>query len=212
MRLRYAAAAGTLACVLAVPAAESYDKESKKGNLDGDAALEQARAVRVPSSKGPDRTAVNVSDSCPSGRKVDERVAGPQGDLNSLSLIRADTLPGREVLAELSSRKAGHVGEVKLVGWRTLDGVTCAKPRTLFKYKRATDRPSGAAALAGFSIALKELKARYGGIEIQLDERFARSGESFSCASIRKWSYFRFNEDKDRYVRYKTRVKRRSSC
>lgn len=208
MRLRYAAAAGTLACVLVVPVAESYDKESRKGDLDGDAVVERARTVRVPSSKaGFDRTAVNVTDRCPSGREIDRRVAGPQDELESLKLIRVDTHPGREVLAELSSRKAGKVGEVSLVAWRPRASATCAKPRVLFRYRRATKRPKGARAVTAFSIGMKELKSRYPGIEIQLEERFARSGESFECATLRKWTYFRLDEQKDRYVSYKTRVR-----
>src|SRR4051812_24477178 len=162
-----------LALACAVPALGFYEDKSLPGDLDGDAATETVRTVRVQEDPAAapddevDRVQVNVSDSC----AADTKVAGPQDSMAQLRLVPADTLPGSEVLVDLRSGASGRAGEFRLVAWR-LDGAGCGAPRDLFRYfsDRPTRRPKGTVGAASFGAKLKEIVKRFPGREIVLIE------------------------------------------
>ena len=173
-----------------------------RGDLDADGKTETVRAVRVdlPGVKDEfDQTAIEVTDDC--GTK---RIAGPQDNLVLLRLKRADTRPGREVFADLRSGAAGRLGEARLVAWRK-----CA-PRNLFAYDsdhhtRTPKRGNGD--ISAFLVKVRNLTRRYRGLEVSLNERFNRPGEPSCCGSISKTTRWRYSRKRDRYVRYRTKIR-----
>ena len=204
-----------LALTLAAPAAGFVGPEERRGDLDGDSALESARAVRV-DLRGVenmfDQTAVNVSDTCPDGRTLDVRIAGPQDNLALLRLTAADNRPGREVFVDLRSGAAARHGETRVVAWRAQNDFDCRRARDLFAYKsiRPTRRPRGSNGdVASFLIRIRQITRRFAGPEIALDERFQRRGEPSCCGSIKKVTYWRYSSRADRFVHYRTVIKRR---
>jgi hypothetical protein len=213
--LRKTVLIAALSLLLAAPALGFVGPEERRGDLDGDPALESVRAVRV-DLRGVenmfDQTAVNLRDTCPDGRVLDVRIAGPQDNLAFLRLRRADTRPGREAFLDLRSGAAGRHGEARLVAWRPQNDFECRRARDLFLYRsiRPTRRPRGSNGdVASFLIRLRNASRRFRGVEIALDERFQRRGEPSCCGSIQKVTRWRYSNRADKYVRYRTVVKRR---
>jgi hypothetical protein len=211
---RAAAAIGLGAALATAPALGFFEDHSVSGDLDGDGAAEQARTVKVPDSAYPGddsfaRTEVHVSDTCATGT-TDARVAGPQESLAFLKLPDADTRPGRELYAELRSGASGRAGEAHLVAWRPSSTGACGEPHDLFAYRssRYTRRPRGTVTMSTFAVVVKEIERRFRGREVRLTEGFVRRGDAFCCPSVRKTSYLRYDAARDRYVRYRTRVRR----
>ncbi len=190
---------------LALPAAAYVANPPVKGDLDGDGDSETVRTVRV-DVKGVanrfDRTKVEVEDTC-EGAPLARRIAGPQDNLANLKLKNVDRRAGREVFADLRSGAAGRVGEARVVAWRS-----CA-PRNLFRYlsERPTRRPRGATGdVATFLISVREISRRRPGLEIALDERFLGRSDPPCCGSFSKVTYWRYDADRDRYVRFRSKV------
>lgn len=211
MRRRLALAA-LLALVLAAPAAAWVGPEQKVGDLDGDGQGETVSSKRV-DIKGVanafDQTEVRVADTCADGRQFDARIAGPQDNLALMRLKSADTRPGREVFVDLRSGAAGRLGEARLVAWRQRAGFPCRAPRNLFFYKDPTRPPRGATRdVSSFLISLRNIVRRYRGLEIALDERFLRRGDATCCGTYKKVSYWRYSRARDRYVPFRTVVRR----
>jgi hypothetical protein len=202
-----------LALALVASAPAFVGPEQRRGDLDGDPATETARAVRVdiPGVENRfDQTEIRVSDDC-DGQRIDQRITGVQDNLALLRLKRADTRRGREVFADLRSGAAGRVGEARLVAWRVSAGFPCRVPRDIFRYE--TEDPTrtprgGTGDISSFLISVRNIVRRYRGLEIALDERFLRRGDATCCGSIKKVTYWRYSARRDRYVRYRTVLRR----
>lgn len=187
---------------------------TRQGNLDGDAANETVRSARVDLSGVADefdQTEVRVSDTC-GATPIDRRIAGPQDNLVTLKLRRIDTRRGAEVFVDLRSGAAARLGEARVVAWRHRSGMPCRKPRNLFRYKATnpTRRPRGTTGeVSNFEVKVRERARRYRGKEVVLSEIFLRAGEPLCCGSVKKVTYWRYSRRLDRYLRYKTKVRRR---
>ena len=201
-----------LAGLAAAPAAAFIKPVTIRGDLDGDRPLEKVEAVRVDLEgveNAFDRTALRVSDSC-GGQTVRRRVAGPQDNLSKLRLKPLDTRKGREIFVDMRSGASGRLGEVRVVAWRR-GGTPCRRPRALFAYlgDRPTKAPAGTTGeVSFFSVRAKELTGRFGGTELVLVEQFLRRGEPGCCGSIRKTTLLRYARGGDRYVPYRSSVRR----
>lgn len=206
--LLLAAGAGAL---VAAPAFAVSGPAQRRGDLDGDGRLETVRAVPVdvPGSTLDD-TVVRVYDRCSNGRRFSRRVAGPGTNLDVLRLRRADPRAGAEVFAKLNSGASARLWEVDLVAWRRRPGFPCRAPRGLFRYRSAhpTATPPGSdGGLSRIKVSLREFTDRYRGLELALDERFTRRGESLWRGSIQKVTCWRYSRARDRYVRYRTVIR-----
>jgi hypothetical protein len=205
--LRKLLLASAFAVSLAVPAYGFLGPKEVRGDLDADGQLETVRAVRVDLPDVDDQfdqTAIEVSDQCGPQGTVTRRIAGPQDNLVLLRLKRADTRPGREVFADLRSGAAGRLGEARLVAWRN------CQDRQLFAYRsdHHTRTPRGGNGdISAFFVRVRNITKRYRGLEIALNERFNRPGEPTCCASISKLTYWRYSRARDRYVRYRTKLR-----
>ena len=210
--MRRLALTAAIACVAVTPAAAFVEPVTKRADLDGDRELETVRAVRVDLEgvdDAFDRTAIRVSDTC-RGRPIARRVAGPQDNLATLRLRAVDPRPGREILVDLRSGASGRLGEARLVAWRR-GGVSCRRARSLFTYvsDRPTRSPRGATReVSFFSVRLRDASRRYAGTELVLSERFLRRGDPACCGSVRKTTLLRYSRPRDRYVPYRTTVRR----
>ena len=201
-----------LAALAAVPAAAFVEPVTLRADLDGDRPLERVEAVRVDLQDVEDafdRTAIRVTDRC-RGRKVTQRVAGPQDNLATLRLRPIDPRPGREILVDLRSGASGRLGEARVVAWRR-GGAGCRRPRSLFAYlsDRPTSSPPGATdEVSFFSVRPRDASRRYAGTELVLTERFLKRGDPACCGSVRKTTLLRYSRARDRYVAYRTTVGR----
>ena len=191
-----------LSLTVAAPATGFLGPQQKSADLDGDGAAETVRAVRVPVSgvtdERFDQTAIEIVASC-----ATRRIAGPQDNLALMRLRDADGRPGREVFVDLRSGAAGRLGEARVVAWRG------CKPRQLFRYKsdRHTRTPRGSTGdIAAFGAGYRKRK-RSRLLDVRLIEDFQRKGEPSCCGSIHKTTYWRYSAKRDRYVRYRTRVR-----
>ena len=183
---------------------------SRTTNLDGDAGRERVTTSTRPDRVFGRRTIVRISDRCPGGslRRV---VSGRNERLQFLKVVNADTRRAKEVFFTIRSGAAGRGGESRLVAWRrTGDPRVCRTPQYLFRYSidRATRRPRGTESVAGFDVTLGERESRFPGREVLLRERFVRAGEAFCCPSVTKRSFYRYDRAGDRYVKYRTSVRR----
>ena len=98
------------------------------------------------------------------------------------------------------------------MAWRARSGSPCRRARSLFKYRstRPTRRPRGTIGeVSAFSVKVRERARRYRGKEVVLGESFLREGEPPCCGSVRKLTYWRYSRARDKYVRYRTVVRRR---
>ena len=208
--LALATAAATTAA-LAVPAAAFGPADRDVGNLDGDRRAEVATTVRLETgTPGFDRTGIQIRDRCRAG-PIRIPVAGPQDNLDTLRLPRADTRRGRDVFAELRSGASGRLGEARLVAWRRKRGPTCRRARQLFAYR--SDRPTAAPAgttgeVSFFDAVVRQETESFRGREVVLREQFLTSADPPCCGSVRKRSFYRYSRRRDRYARYDTTVER----
>jgi len=205
--------AATLAVALAAPGLAFTGRVDREGNLDGDVATELVYTARVDLSGVADEfdpTEVRVGDSCGS-IPIDRRIAGPQDNLVTLKLRRIDTRRGAEVFVDMRSGAAARQGEARVVAWRRRSGTPCRRARNLFKYKSTnpTRRPSGTTGeVSGFQVKVRERARRYRGKEVVLAEFFLVEGEPLCCGSVKKVTWWRYSRGGDRYVRYRTKIRR----
>jgi hypothetical protein len=212
--VRKLAPAALLALALCSPALAFQGTVTKQGNLDGDAAKESVRSVQVdlPGVADEfDQTEIHVSDTCGSA-PVDQRISGQQDNLVTLKLRRIDTRKGSEVFFDMRSGASARQGEARVVAWRKHSGTPCRKARSLFKYRstKPTHAPTGTTGeISSFEVKVRERSRRYRGKEIVLSEIFLKKGEPFCCGSVKKVTYWRYSHPRDKYVRYRTKVKRK---
>jgi hypothetical protein len=207
--VRLTALTVALVALMCASAAAVFEPTERIGDLDGDMDNELVRAVD-PDGRG-ERTQVNISDECDSGGATDRRVAGPEESLASLKLVRADLARGSEVFVELRSGASGRNGQARVVAWRPRSETSCRRPRYLFRYesRRPSRPPRGASEYANFAAAVRNVTRRYRGREVLLDELYVtRRLPAGCCPSYRKRRYFRYSVARDRYVVYRTRLKR----
>ena len=201
-----------LLCLLATPAAAFQKPVTLMADLDGDGDPETVEAYRieVEGAEDPfDQTGIRVRDTC-NGQTLSRKVAGPQDNLATLRLKELDTRGGREIFLDMRSGASGRLGEARVVAWRR-GGTSCRRPRALFTYKseRPTSSPTGATREVSFFILrAKALSRRYGGTELVLVEQFLKRGEPGCCGSVRKTTLLRYSRPRDRYVPYRTSVRR----
>jgi hypothetical protein len=199
-----------LALALAAPALAIDEPLTRTGDLDGDMGLEVVRAepVDVPGASFK-RTKVTISDTCPAG-PIRRRAAGIQDDLETLRLRRADTREGREVFTVLRSGARGVLGESNLVAWRRSMGNPCRKRRWLFRYDSddpTRTPPGGNGDIESFRVRLSDFSDNYSGLELKLDERFQTDDDPPTFGSLKKVSYWRYKRSRDRYVRFRTKIR-----
>jgi hypothetical protein len=211
--VRKLALAPALAVVLCAPALAFQGSVTKRADLDGDAPEEAVSSVRVdiPGVADEfDQTEIRVSDTCGS-TPISRRIAGPQDNLAKLRLRRIDTRSGADVFVDLRSGAAGRLGEARVVAWRRRSGATCRGPRNLFRYKadKPTRRPRGTTGeVSTFAARVVERAARYRAREVVLTEFFLAESDPACCGSVKKVTYWRYSRGRDKYVRYRTKLRR----
>lgn len=209
MKLRIVTLAGVCTGMAAVASPLAFGL-SKTTNLDGDAGRERVTTSREADPTFGRRTVVRIADRCPGGplRRV---VSGRNERLQFLKLVNADPFRGKEVFFTVRSGASGRGGESRVVAWRrTGDPSVCRTPQYLFRYSidNATPRPRGTTSVAGFDVTLRERESAFAGQEVLLTERFVRPGEAFCCPSVTKRTFYRYEPEIDRYVKYRTSVTR----
>lgn len=207
--MRRLAPIALLALALAAPASAFVEPVLKRGDLDGDAQLETVRARPFGPPGDFRRTQVRVTDRCPGA--VDRRVAPIHDNLELLRLKRADLRKGSEVFMILRDGARGVLGEARLVAWRPRDGQPCREPKPLFVYdsdRHTHTPPGGNGDIAFFTASIRDIARRFRGLEIAVDERFTRPADPPSFGSIKKVTYWRYSRARDRYLHYRTVVRR----
>ena len=213
--MRKLAPTALLALALCASAVAFQGTVTKQADLDGDAAKETVRSVQVDLAGVADefdQTEMHVNDTCGS-TPVDQRISGQQDNLVTLKLRRIDTRRGREVFFDMRSGASARQGEARVVAWRKHAGTPCRQARSLFRYKstKPTHAPKGTTGeVSSFEVRVGERSARYHGKEVALAEIFLEPGEPFCCGSVKKVTYWRYGHGRDQYVRYKTKVKRKT--
>ena len=202
-----------LALAVAAPAAAFDRAITRQADLDGNGDREtvRVRGFRAPDSQGDfQRTQVLVADDCPSGR-VSMRIAPIHDNLERMRIRRADTRRGREIFLVLRDGARSVLGEVRLVAWRRTSGQPCRRPRALFRYDsdHHTRTPRGGTGdIASFTTSIRDITRAYAGLEIAIDERFQRPDDPPSFGTIKKVTYWRYSRGGDRYLRYRTVLRR----
>ena len=133
----------------------------------------------------------------------------------SNTLRKIDTRRGREVFFDMRSGASARQGEARVVAWRKHSGPTCRKARAIFKYRSThpTHAPSDTnGEVSSFDVKVRERAHRYRGKEVILSEVFTRSDDPLCCGTVRKLSYWRYSRARDKYVRYKSKVQRKSTA
>jgi hypothetical protein len=195
-------------------------------NLDSDRSLEQVVPRRL--CEAPDgtltvppppcsddqfpRRRIEVEDSC-DGKQFTFAISSVQDFVDRLRVTNADGTTKRpEIFFDIRSGATGRGGEAGVV--RILDdrrGTTCPRVKVLFRYPSKATRgriPRGAAGRDSWSPILRDFTRRYRGKEIRLIETYVDRNDAFCCPSFERVTYFRFSRPRDRYVRYRTHVRR----
>lgn len=131
-----------------------------------------------------------------------------------IRIARATELDGDaarpELLLDGRSGASGRAGSIAVWAYRDA-GEGCSKPRALFRWPgKATSgrRPRGAQFLSFGAVVAAELRERHPGRELRLREAWADGDDGGCCPTIQRVTDFRFSAKRDRYVRYRTKVKR----
>lgn len=204
--------AGLLAAAVAATAI-AQEPDKKRGNLDRDAALEEVRVVdeapNVPVSDI-ERYRIRIADTCPDGSSVDRPVSGLGTEVAVLELTPADTRKGQEVFFVLDASGRGGWSDSRLVAWREGDA-PCRRPRALFRYPPAGDRPKpprGGDFRADWEVGLGNYSSRHRGKEVLLEEWYTDENDSISKPTILRRTFYRYNARRDRHTAYHRIVKR----
>jgi hypothetical protein len=154
---------------------------------------------------------VEIEDVCGAGPRVIQ-LSGVVDYVLQFAVTDADADRARsEVFLDVrrgATGRGGAAGVVRL-GAPGPDG--CPQPKWLLRYpSRATlgARPRGAAGLASWGLNLANYKKALPGREVRIAETYVDRDDPYCCPSFMRFSYFRFERRKDRYVRFATRVKR----
>ena len=197
--------------------------DTKVVNLDGDPDLEHVipqeacttladRAVVAACT--PDQFAqrrIVIEDTC-NGAPYSKVISSEQDDVYKLQVRQFDGLtPRPEVFFDLRSGATGGVGELRIVRWD--DGLpgSCPRAKDLFVYPSKKTRgrvPRGAKYRDGFTERVRNFTKRYAGLEIRVSEYYVDRDDANCCPSFRRFTWFGYSGGKDRYERYRTRVKR----
>jgi hypothetical protein len=201
--MRLAALAGVLALTLAIPAAAA-GPGSTKADLDGDFVDETINVVDTV-----DGMTVRVADSCPSGKSVDIKIAGPKAKFGGIDFVDGDRDGGDDVLLDLySGSRASGDEDLRLVAWRPRSGDPCAEPVNLFRWTGPKERPPyRGARYAGFGAGVEQVSAKFPGWEVVLNELFATKGQPRTKPNVIRQTLYRYVASKQRYVRYLRRVR-----
>jgi hypothetical protein len=159
------------------------------------------------------RRRLEIEDVC-QGASVRREISSVQDTVDRLRVVEADGSRARpEVFFDMRSGATGRLGDLRVV--RFDDRPTCPAPHVLFRYpsKATLGRiPRGAEGRVNFFARVRNYSARYRGREIQLAETYVDRNDAFCCPSFRRVTYFRYRTGPDRYVRYRTDVKRIKSA
>jgi hypothetical protein len=194
-----------LLLAVAAPAAAVVEPLVKHANLDGDSAKETVRVSSIGPKSGFQRTQVRVADSCPAA--VNRRIAPVHDNLQTLRFVHADRRRGAEIFLVFRDGARSALGEARLVAWRPHPGEQCRAPKALFDYDtdRHTRTPKGGNGdIAFFEASIRNITKRYRGPEIAIDERFTTASDPPSFGSLKKVTYWRYSQKRDKYVRYET--------
>jgi hypothetical protein len=225
-RLRLSVTAFALSALLVgvlLPAAQGANR-TISANLDSDRSLEQVvprqvcesadGALTVPPCSDDQfpRRRIEIEDSC-DGKPYTFAISSVQDFVNRLRVTNADGTTKRpEVFFDIRSGATGRGGEarvVRIVNDRQV-GI-CPRTQVLFRYPRKSTLgriPRGAAGRDSWSPFLRDFTHRYRGKEIRLVETYVDRNDAFCCPSFERVTYFRFSRQRDRYVRYRTGVRR----
>jgi hypothetical protein len=223
-RLRFLGLAVAAPALLILPAlgfAEGVTKP-RVSNLDADPALEEVIPQEVctvitagvrASACGPDQypqRRIVIADSC-NNAPYAVVASSVQDTVDRLQVKNFDSLTDRpEIFFDMRSGASGRVGDTRLLRWNEGAPGACPRVRTLFRYAGRTRGkiPRGARYRDNYSVRLRELSKRFAGQEIRLSESYVDRDDPFCCPSFRRTSYFGYNAGRDKYVRYRTGVKR----
>jgi hypothetical protein len=191
-------------------------------NLDSDPALEQVIPQEVctvltartrASSCGPDQypqRRILIADSC-NNAPYAVVASSVQDTVDRLEVRNFDSLTDRpEIFFDMRSGASGRVGDTRLLRWNDAAPGGCPRVRTLFRYAGRTRGkiPRGARYRDNYSARLRDVSKRFAGREIRLTEWYVDRDDAFCCPSFRRTTYFGYNAGRDKYVRYRTGVKR----
>ena len=207
--------AALLVTLLAVPAAVADAPSSLTGDLDGDGVDETMTTQTgcVPPATAPPcamQASVTVTDTCPSGstaQAVVAKITGSDPHVDSLQLVDADGLPGKEMFIDLRPQVTiSNRENLRLVAWRAQSGEPCAQPKTLWSVLRPGKPPYRGAKYSGFGAGLVDVTKKYPGFEVALVEYFAERGHPRTKPNVERRTLFRYSDATGVYVRYYRRV------
>jgi hypothetical protein len=159
------------------------------------------------------RRRLEIEDVC-DGVTARRNISSVQDSVDRLRVVEADGSSDRpEIFFDMRSGATGRLGELRVV--RFDDGPGCPTPRYLFRYPSMATLgrlSRGAVGRVNFFARLRDYSGRYRGQEVQLGETYVDRNDAFCCPSFRRVTYFRYRAGPDRYVRYKTGVKRIKSA
>jgi hypothetical protein len=211
------------AVVLPAVALGQVITETKVVNLDGDPELEQVIPQETcttfadgagASACAPEQFSLRrlvIEDTC-AGAPYAKVISSEQDDVSQLQVRQLDGLtPRPEVFFDLRSGATGGAGEVRIVRWDDGPPGGCPDAKDLFRYPTKKTRgriPRGAKFRDGFTERIRNFTKRYAGLEIRVSEYYVDRDDANCCPSFRRLTWFGYSGGKDRYERYRTRVKR----
>lgn len=218
------AAALLLACAGLASGHDSHSPKPVDANLDADPALERvvardlcqaadgsivAKPICNPNEV--QRHRIEVEDACGGGRRVIQ-LSNVVDYVLQLNVTDVDAGPTRrEIFLDVRSGATGRGGAAGVVRLSGAGPDGCAAPRWLLRYPAkatAGALPRGAVARASWGLNLANYKKTYDGKEVRVGETYVDRNDGYCCPTFMRFSYFRFDRAKDRYVRFATRVKR----
>lgn len=208
--------------IAAVPAAALAAEPPRAVNLDGDPELETVLDRDVtcygdgeqhspPCGKDEAREAqVTIVDTCAGVQRRFDLFHTPQSMVTKLKVLEADGEPSRpELLVDGRSGAAGYIGEVAVV---RLGGTpTCARPVFLFRHpgpRARTRKPRGAFRSTTGFVTAHNYRKRYRGRELRLKQSWYRGSDAGCCPTWISSRYFRYSRGRDRYVPYRSKIRR----
>jgi hypothetical protein len=210
-RLAAVAAAALLPVSAAAALAQGITKPLV-ADLDGDGVAERL-VVRTHRDKtGFRQRKIELRAECPDGSKLAVEVLRPRDAISELRTIEADGLEGQpEVLLEGRSGASGRASLTKLIRFDPpLDGVGCGEVRTLFRFDTTRPRPKPPRGYSTGSsyVRVRNYEPSRPGREIRLVESLLGRRDAGCCPRFERISMWGYSENRDKYVRLRSKIRR----